>query len=478
MFTDNMLELMNNLDEGITAIDSNSHIIFLNNKAATMENIDFNSAIGRHLLEVYPSLSNRTSTLLTVLHSGEPILDNLQTFKNYKGENISTINSTLPIRKNKKIIGAVEISRDITNIRKLSEEVVKLKSVIISSTSENKANIDVDSDLYEGKYNSVEGGTLKLKNSVGTNMRTYSFMDIIGQNDEMLKLKAFALKTAESSSPVMVYGETGTGKELFVQAIHNSSKRKNKPFIAQNCAALPSTLLEGILFGTVKGSFTGAEDRPGLFELADGGTLYLDELNSMPLDLQAKLLRVLQDNRIRRVGDIKEKEVDVRIIASTNMEPSICVEKGVVRNDLFYRLNVLGLRIPELKKRKSDIPILTDFFISKYNKKLGKNIQGITSEAMDRLLSYDWPGNVRELQHIIESAINLIETGYISEEDLSENIRRDVNKSLADAIDEVEKDIIMEAMKLWNNNISKTAEYLKVPRQTLQYKLKRFGISG
>lgn len=319
MFDKSIMELLNNLDEGITAIDINSKIVFLNSKAAKMENIDLNTAIGRHLLEVYPSLSDRTSTLLKVLNTGTPIIDNLQTFKNYKGENITTINSTVPVKKNKKTIGAVEISRDITWMRKLSEEVVDLKSELISRRNLKKFTLKADNSETA---NSIAEDVNSYRDVA--KHRGYTFMDIIGQSDEMLKLKAFALKAALTSSSILIYGETGTGKELFVQAIHNSSPRKNKPFIAQNCAAMPSTLLEGILFGTVKGGFTGAEDRPGLFELANGGTLYLDELNSMPLDLQAKLLRILQDGRVRRVGDIKEKAVDVRIIASTNIEPKLC----------------------------------------------------------------------------------------------------------------------------------------------------------
>lgn len=471
MFNDSMMELMNNLDEGITAIDAASHIVFINKKAAKMENIDINSAIGRHLLEIYPSLSNRTSTLLKVINTGNPIFDNLQTFKNYKGENITTVNSTVPIKKNKKVIGAVEISKDITRMRKLSEEVVELKSELLSRNSLKKFTIKNENVLGSKTTNSSA-----IKNNEVTNTKGYTFMDIIGQNDEMLKLKAFALKAAASSSPVLVYGETGTGKELFVQAIHYSSDRKSRPFIAQNCAALPSTLLEGILFGTVKGSFTGAEDRPGLFELADNGTLYLDELNSMPLDLQAKLLRVLQDGCIRRVGGIKERVVDVRIIASTNIEPNLCVKNGLIRNDLYYRLNVIGLKIPELRSRKSDIPIMFEYFISKYNSKLNKRIRGVSKGAMERLLSYDWPGNVRELQHIVESTINLKESGYIDEEDLPENIKKNFNKSLAETIEEVEKNIIIESMRLWNNNISKTSDYLKIPRQTLQYKLKKYDL--
>jgi arginine utilization regulatory protein len=469
MFNDSMMELLNNLDEGITAIDSTSQIVFLNNRAARMENIDISSAIGRHLLEVYPSLSDRTSTLLKVLHTGKPIFDNLQTFKNYKGENITTVNSTVPIKKNKKVIGAVEISRDITRMRKLSEEVVELKSELISRNSTKTLEHKVDV-----QHNQKSEDALISKNNGRPMIRGYTFMDIIGQSGEMLKLKAFALKAAASLSPVLIYGETGTGKELFVQAIHNSSERKLKPFIAQNCAALPSTLLEGILFGTVKGGFTGAEDRPGLFELADKGTLYLDELNSMPLDLQAKLLRVLQDGCIRRVGDIKEKEVDVRIIASTNIEPNICIKEGLLRSDLYYRLNVIGLRIPDLKNRKSDIPLMLEYFISKYNAKLGRRIHGITNEAMERIMSYEWPGNVRELQHVIESVINMKESGSIEEEDLPETIKRSINRYLVESIEEVEKNIIIESLKLWNNNISKTADYLKLPRQTLQYKLRKY----
>lgn len=470
MFNESMMELLNNLDEGITAIDASSHIVFLNKKAAKMENIDITATIGRHLLEVYPSLSDRTSTLLKVINTGKPIFDNLQTFKNYKGENITTVNSTVPIKKNKKVIGAVEISRDITRMRKLSEEVVELKSELISRSSLKRNKLKGDKEQEGNKSSS----TAVFENNELSKFKGYTFMDIIGQNDEMLKLKAFALKASASASPVLVYGETGTGKELFVQAIHYSSERKSNPFIAQNCAALPSTLLEGILFGTVKGSFTGAEDRPGLFELAHNGTLYLDELNSMPLDLQAKLLRVLQDGCIRRVGDIKEKQVDVRIIASTNIEPSVCVKNGLIRKDLYYRLNVISLRIPELKNRKSDIPIMLDFFIAKYNSKLNKRIRGVTKGAMERCLSYDWPGNVRELEHIVESALNLKESGYIDEVDLPESVKKDFNTSLAEGIEGVEKNIILESLKLWNNNISKTADYLKIPRQTLQYKIKKY----
>lgn len=467
MFDERVIEILNLIDEGVSVIDTNGKIVFCNKKAAFLDNIDVETAMGRHILEVYPSLSDKTSTLLNVINTGQEIHDNLQTFQNYKGEKITTVNTTIALRKNKKIIGAFEISRDITQVRKLSEEVVDLKNELINMGSSS-------SDSNTGSKRTAYSGTGSKQPS--SQIKGYTFMDIIGQNSEILKLKAYALKAAGTSSPVLIYGETGTGKELFVQSIHNSSSRKYKPFIAQNCAALPSTLLEGILFGTVKGSFTGAEDRPGLFELADGGTLYLDELNSTPLDLQAKLLRVLQDGVIRRVGDIKERVVDVRIIASTNIEPEKCVADGVIRKDLFYRINVIYLKIPELAERKSDIPILVEHFIEKYNQKFNLRLKGITRPAMEKMLSYDWPGNVRELQYVIEGLMNMKESEYIECEDLPEYIRNSENKSIFQLLEENEKNIILDAMKLWKNNISKTAEYLNIPRQTLQYKIKKFQI--
>jgi arginine utilization regulatory protein len=235
-------------------------------------------------------------------------------------------------------------------------------------------------------------------------------------------------------------------------------------------------LLESILFGTVKGSFTGAEDRMGLFEIANNGTLYLDEINSMPVELQAKLLRVLQDGYIRRLGDVSEKKVDVRIIASINEDPLYCIKTGKLRNDLYYRLNVIELRIPELRKRKSDIPVLTKHFISMYNKIFNADISGISNDAMEKLMSYNWPGNVRELQHLIECIMNFKKDGIIKLNDLPDSYKNIKNNSLMNSVGEEEKKIITEAIRAFDNNVSKTAEYLNIPRSTLQYKLKKYKI--
>lgn len=457
---ENILDILDYVQEGIHIIDSTGKIIYYNKFAQKLDEIDREKAIGRHILEIYPSLSHDTSTLLNVIRTGKPIFNVEQTFVNYKGDKITTINSSMPIKSKRRIVGALEISKDITEVRKLSEKIVELQSELYSTEQKSKP---------------------KDKRTAN-----FTFVDIIGQNTEMLKIKSLALKAAATSSPVLIYGETGTGKELFVQSIHNASPRKNKPFIAQNCAALPSNLLEGILFGTVKGGFTGAEDRPGLFEVANGGTLLLDEINSMPLELQAKLLRVIQDNTIRRVGAVKTTQVDVRIIAATNIRPEKAIEKNLLRKDLYYRLNVVSINIPELKDRTDDIPRLADYFIHKYNKFLGKNIKKIDDKAMELFMTYKWPGNVRELEHLIEGIMTIHDTDIIKLEHLPAQIQRQDQsqhatetvpaelKSLKDTMEQTEKNLILEALIATDWNITRTAEQLDIPRQTLQYKIKKY----
>ncbi|MGF7058927.1 sigma-54 interaction domain-containing protein [Brassicibacter mesophilus] len=456
-FRENVLEILDYVQEGIHIIDNSGKIVYYNKFAQKLDEIDREKAIGRHILEIYPSLSYDTSTLLNVIRTGKPIFNAEQTFINYKGDKITTINSSIPIKSRNKVLGALEISRDITEVKKLSEKIV-----------------DLQKELYSG-----DNRPTKHKGTAN-----YTFVDIIGQSTEMLKLKSLALKASQTPSPILIYGETGTGKELFVQSIHNASPRKSKPFIAQNCAALPSNLLEGILFGTVKGGFTGAEDRPGLFEVANGGTLFLDEINSMPLDLQAKLLRVIQDGTIRRVGAIKTINVNVRIIAATNVAPDEAVEAKMLRKDLYYRLNVVSLSIPELKKRMVDVPVLVDYFIQKFNKSLNKNVIGVDDRVMDIFLNYSWPGNVRELEHVIEGIMTIYDIDEILLEHLPnqfDNVifKKDIGrriKPLKKTIEEMEKNIIYEALEETGWNVTHTADLIDIPRQTLQYKMKKYGL--
>lgn len=461
-FFDALISAMEHIDDGIHIIDASGKIMYYNQAAKKLDEIEVNKVIGRHILEVYPSLTFETSTLLQVIKTCKPIYNAEQNFTNYKGDKISTINTSLPITYNNKIIGAVEISKNITKVKKLSEEIIKLQSKLYTNNTE-----------------------VKSKNSAD-----YTFLDIIGHSKEMQKIKFLGLKASESDSPVLVAGPTGTGKELIVQSIHNSSKRKNQPFIAQNCAALPTTLLESILFGSVKGSFTGAENRAGLFELANGGTLFLDEINSMPLELQAKLLRVLQDGKLRRVGSTSTIEVDVRIISAVNIPIEKLLSEGLLRHDLYYRLNVITLEVPSLKERNEDIPLLVEYFISKFNKKYNKVFTKISSDVLKIFMNYDWPGNVRELEHAMESVISLYDAEIIREEHLPFQFRNfTTNKSdfiidsdeispLEISLQLYEKELITAALEKVAFNITKAAKLLNIPRQTLQYKMKKLEINN
>lgn len=451
---ENLMEVLDHMEEGIHIVDKHGRIVYYNKFAEKIDAVDIKKAIGRHLLEVYPSLSYETSTLLTVIKTGQPILKVEQTFINYKGEKITTINSTFPIRDKKgNIVGAIELSKDITQVREMSEQIVDLQNRLYSNKSQKITKI---------------------------NTARYTFLDIIGENETMLKLKKIGLKAADTTAPVLIYGDTGTGKELFVHAIHNASKRRARPFIAQNCAALPANLLEGILFGTVKGGFTGAEDRKGLFELADGGTLFLDEINSMPLELQSKLLRVLEDNSFRPIGGTRDIVVDVRIIAATNTPPEEAVRNNLLRKDLFYRINVIRLNIPALKDRREDIPLLTNYFIKKYNEKLNKSVKGVSNEVMDILINNSWEGNVRELENLIEGIMSIYDVDIIDMEHLPPKFKREkdfkIHKSLKDTLQHIEKNLIVEALHQTNYNITKASQILNIPRQTLQYKIGKYNI--
>ncbi|HCD41177.1 MAG TPA: sigma-54-dependent Fis family transcriptional regulator [Firmicutes bacterium] len=461
--------ILDSIDEGIQVVDRNGVTVFYNRVAANLDNLKPEEVLGKHVLEVFPSLCRETSTLLQVLKTGQPVLNREQTFMNYKGDTITTINSTLPIVVDNKVIGAVEVSRDITLIQEMARRIV-----------------DLQTELFAKK----EG-----RRDIGSDRAHYTFKDIVGESESILELKRKAARAAGSASAVLVQGETGTGKELFVQAIHNAGTRRTGPFIAQNCAALPEGLLEGILFGTTKGGFTGACDRPGLFELADSGTIFLDEIDSMPSGLQGKLLRVLSEKRLRRVGDTKERVVNVRVIAAMTRPPEHAVAAGLLREDLYYRLNVICLRIPPLRERREDIPLLIDHFISKFNRQLMMNVKGVSDEVRKLFLSYDWPGNVRELEHAIEGAMHMLDGDMILLEHLPEHIRKprlqekdshlpfddiiqdeELGSDFRETVRDLENTLIRRAYAKAGGNVSKTARILGIPRQTLQYRLRRLGI--
>lgn len=442
MINDNLIHLFRFIDEGVILVDHLGNIVYINESAAFIDNIDKETSEGRHILYVYPSLSKKKSTIMRALRTGEKFENIEKKYRNYKGEEICVISSTYPIYERNKIVGAAEI--------------FKLKSG-------NKAK------QIDEKLSSI-GKPFKMR---------YDFIDIIGKNKELLDAKERAYKASKTDSPVLIYGETGVGKELFVGSIHNNSNRKDRPFIAENISAIPTSLIEGTLFGVSKGSFTGAIDKKGLFEMAEGGTLYLDEVSSLPESIQSKLLRVLQEKKILRIGDEAYRDIDVRIIATFNEEPEKLMAEGRLRKDLYYRLNVVRINIPALKKRKEDIPLFINYFIDHYNNKFHGEIEKIDKEAMDYLISLDYNGNIRELKYIIEGIFNFKKTGIIKKEDII-NLRPESPESkipFRQKMDEYEKILIKEALAKCNYNISKAAFDLKIPRQTLQSKIKKYNIT-
>lgn len=450
--------LLEMIDDGVHIIDKEGKTFIYNNSMAEIENMRASEVLGKPFQSVFGTLDKSNSTLLKALDRGEKTLNEKQHYQNTDGKEIVTVNSTVPFFVDGEVVAAIEVAQNITKIQAMSDTILELQKGIKQPTK-----------LIENK------------------IKNYRFHNIIGKNRKFKKMIEVAKKAADSSATVLIYGETGTGKELIAQSIHFDGERRKAPFLAQNCAALPGSLLEGILFGTEKGGFTGAIDREGLFEQANGGTLLLDEINSMSYDLQAKLLRVLQEGYVRRVGGKKDIPLDVRIIATTNEEPKSLVEKGIIRRDLYYRLNIIPITIPALRERKDDILLLADKFVEKYNKKYRKEIWMIAEEAKEKLLRYDYPGNVRELENVIMAALSMIDSEHILtadrinvEEDsssMSSYFDKDeiISEIGLDAfMDEIEKKAILNALQNNNNNVSRAAKELRIKRQTLQHKIKKF----
>ncbi len=455
-------ELIENIDEGVYIVDKNGVGKFYNNAMASMEKVNMEDVLDKKFHEAFPEFHVGDSTMFKALIKGESTIKEQQTYKNFYGKEITTVNSTIPIVVDGETVAALEIAKDITDIRKMSDTLLELQKEAIPPGSSKIIRKD--------------------------NIKRYSFEDIYGTNPAFSQVVQRAKKAADNDASVFIYGETGTGKELFAQSIHFGGKRKDKPFLAQNCAAIPESLLEGILFGTSKGSFTGAVDREGLFEQANGGTLLLDEISAMPYDLQSKLLRVLQEDYIRRVGGTKDIPVNVRIIATVNEPPAELIAQGKLRKDLFYRINVVNLSIPPLRDRKDDIPLLAEKFLEKHNKRFEKEIWMVSDGAVEKLKGYDYPGNVRELENIIEQAVSMADKEHVLTEknlalsSISRKSRQqdktyEINLPLDKYLEEIEYRIIEDALLECSGNISRAAEKLQIKRQTLQHKLKKYKIN-
>jgi nitrogen regulation protein NR(I) len=323
---------------------------------------------------------------------------------------------------------------------------------------------------------------------------------IIGESEAILGIYTILERVADTPTTVLITGESGTGKELVARALHENSSRKERPFIKVNCAAIPKDLMESELFGYERGAFTGAvTSKPGRFELASGGTLFLDEIAEIPVEMQVKLLRVLQESEFERVGGIKTIRVDVRLVAATNRDLKREIAAGTFREDLYYRLNVVPIALPALRERESDIPLLSSHFVDKFNTRLKKNVSGIEPEAMDRLIAYSWPGNIRELENVLERAILFCDTQHVRLIDLPVEVREGVaeiprlssppattekdglgadglKEQVKAAMSRLERELIVRALDQTSGNVTHAARLLKISRKGLQLKMKELGL--
>ncbi len=464
---------LNLVDEGIQIYDKNAYAVFINDISRRISEIPDNVQIeGRHLLDMYP-LDEDISTTLTSLRTQRPVVNRVDHYNTSDGTFVAAAYTAIPIRKYGDVIGTVVFEQN--------------------------------SDIVKNHIKRMQSVQNALDSYVDPNPRMaftgYTFDTIIGNGAALKEAVELAKRVSTQDCSVLIIGETGTGKEVFAQAIHKESGRRDGKFLAINCAAVPENLIEGVLFGTVKGSFTGSEDRVGYMEEASGGTLFLDELNSMSLAMQSKILRAVQEKTIRRVGGSEEISIDVRIISSCNEDPFKAIRENRLRRDLFYRLSTVMINLPPLREHPEDIEILMWDRIRHSNQHFVNKIEKISPEVLDFLKSYPWPGNVRELFHTVDYAMNVTDGDTIEMSHLPKHLTDGATKpaggsvsgsaknagggyfapdwskdTLQSLMDRYENEILREALDYYGGNISQTARALDIKRQSLQYRINKYGI--
>ncbi|WP_223594131.1 sigma-54 interaction domain-containing protein [Neobacillus bataviensis] len=458
-------KIIESLNEGVVMSDHDGKIVLYNGTQEKLEGLDSREILGKHLWEAYnynPQYSEHKHTFKT----GKPIFSRYRAHATINGVPKYVNYSTYPIQKDGETIAVFSISTNESKLKNLLHETIELRRQVVQSNSTNRL----------------------LKN--GT---TFSFDDIKGKSIALKNLILEAQNIAIHNTDVLIVGETGTGKELFAQSIHNHSPRAENPFVAINCAAIPETLLESTLFGTVKGAFTGAANQIGLFEYAKNGTLFLDEINSMPLALQSKLIRVLQERLVRRVGSNEVTPVECTVISASNEDPERLIEEGKMRLDLFYRLAHTSLYITPLRERTEDIHFFIHFFLDKYRRKFNKEVPNLSTELLSILLQYHWPGNTRELEHLIENliiragendaAIDVDHLPAFMKKKLlaaksgkaakEKELKKNPFKSI---FSNSQEHYIQKTLDEADWNISQAAKTLGITRQSLQYHIKKHGL--
>lgn len=433
--------------DGILVVNKDGIVTMLSKAYAKFLNVDEKASIGKHVTKVVEN-----TRMHIVARTGIAEYADVQKVNGHY-----MIATRIPIVKNGEVVGAVGkvLYRNIDELNMLQKKIGIMESQL---------------EQYKGELKQI-------------NKAKYSFSSIIGNSINMIEATKHARRASKTDSNVLLIGESGTGKELFAHAIHQSSNRKYGPFIKINCAAIPSELLESELFGYEEGSFTGAKKggKLGKFELAEGGTIFLDEIGDMPLYMQAKLLRVIQEREVERIGGTKSRPVNVRIIAATHVNLEEMVAQGKYRQDLYYRLNVFLISIPSLRERKEDIRTLSYHFLENLNNKYFKHIDGYSEEAIKYLLRYEWPGNIRELSNVIERAVNIIDNEklitpeHLPQKILGDDFKKEI-KSLQEILEDAEKNAIIESLRASNGNRTKAAKLLNVSRSTFYEKMMKFNL--
>jgi PAS domain S-box-containing protein len=441
--------ILDNIYNGVMITDPDGKIIFFSKTYGKFLGIDPKETIGKHCTEVIEN-----TRMHIVAKTGIPEIDQPHRIK---GQDM--VVQRIPIIIDGKVIAVYGqvMFKNVRDVHTLSRKLNVLESKV---------------EFYEKELENLRSSK-------------YTINHIVGKSPKMVELKNLALKAAKTNAPVLLIGESGTGKELFAHAIHYASDRRSYPFIRVNCAAIPKDLLEAELFGYEPGAFTGAgsKAKPGKFELAHQGTIFLDEISDLPLEMQPKLLRVLEEKEVERLGGTRPLKCDFRLIAATHENLEKCVEAEKFRKDLYYRINVIPIQIPPLRERKEDIPLIAEHIVEVLSKDLGTHIKGISQEVIKIFMNYDWPGNVRELSNILERAIyttegNVIEVRHLPYflQSMQEGLNKSQSTLLKKLREEVEKEALLHVIRISKDNKKKAAELLGIHRTGLYKKMKKLNI--